>query len=385
MSVGNYTEQIERTEPEAVVLFGILFHNVTFQGALEWAIRRMREGKPAVIATVNVDFVMQAWEDADLHETLLEADLVVADGAPIVGLSSRFGPQLRERVTGSDLTPILARACAKEDFGIYLLGAGPGVALKAGRVLCEQNPRLRIVGCHSPPVSPLSKMKHSDILRQLEAAQPHLLLVALGAPKQEKFIRQNLPYWKVPIAIGVGGTLDFLAGVQWRAPTLVQKIGMEWLWRLATDPTRLLRRYHLNLAFLVSALVRLLFLKLRGLIASDFLHDAGASLQEDFERLDARLVELEHLGKLEARDCRMRWILVNLGRRHWLESGELAQLVAFARDFRRIGGRFSVLCPSKTLENFFRVCHLDRFIHIFATAQEALFKIKKTSLDVGPK
>lgn len=383
MNVQNYAGLTEQTEPEAVVLFGILFHNVTFDDALEWALQRMRDGKPAVIATVNVDFVMQAWEDADLHETLLEADLVVADGAPIVGLSSRFGPRLRERVTGSDLTPMLARACAQEDFGVFLFGAGPGVPQKAASVLCAQNPGLRIVGCYSPPMAPLSEMRHEEILRQLDEAQPHLLLVALGAPKQEKFIRQHLPYWSVPIAIGVGGTLDFLAGIQWRAPLLIQKIGMEWLWRLATDPIRLLRRYHLNLAFLFCALVQLLFLRLRGLVAADFYYVSAAPFQEDFERLDTQLVDLEHVDGLELAYSRMRWILVDLGRRHWLESSEIAGLVTCARKFRRNGGRFSVLCASKTLRDFFRVCHLDRFIHLFVDAREALYEIEKASVDVG--
>ena len=371
-------------EPEAVVLLGVLFHNVTFDDALRWALRRMREGRPSVIATVNVDFVMQAWKDAELHETLMEADLVVADGAPIVALSSKFGPRLRQRVTGSDLTPMLARACAQENLGVFLLGARPGVAQKAARVLREQNPGLRVVGCHSPPMAPLSGLGHEEIFRQLETAQPHLLLVAFGAPKQEKFIRQNLPRWNIPLAIGVGGTLDFLAGVQWRAPQLIQKLGVEWLWRLATDPARLLRRYYQNLFFLVQTLVQLLCLRARGMLSPELCSGSAESLQGEFKRLDTRLIDMEDFSEAEVGAMTERFVLVDLGSRHWLKSRELALLVTSARNLKRKGGRLSVICPSKTLRDFFCLCHLDRFIRLFSDSAEALREIEQASSEGGP-
>jgi N-acetylglucosaminyldiphosphoundecaprenol N-acetyl-beta-D-mannosaminyltransferase len=225
-------------------------------------------------------------------------------------------------------------------------------------------------------------MRHADILRQIKAAQPHLLLVALGAPKQEKFIRQNLPHWDVPVAIGVGGTLDFLAGVQWRAPLVVQRLGIEWLWRLGTDPLRLLRRYYLNLFFLARVLGQLLFLRLKGLLASEFHYVSSETFKEDFECLGTLLVDLEGLAEVDLADATERWILVDLGRRHWLKSNEIARLVTSARDVRRNSRQLLVLCPSKTLRDFFRVCHLDRFIRLFADAREALCEIQK-SFSIG--
>lgn len=362
---------------EAVVLFGILFHNVTFDDAIAWAVARMHSGKPAVIATVNVDFMMQAWADKELHETLLEADLVLADGAPIVWLSKKFGAGLKQRVTGSDLTPLLAKECAREDFKIFLLGGAPGVAEKAGEVLRNQTPGLRIAGTHSPPVCMLSEMNHEDILQQLNDVEPHLLLVAFGAPKQEKFIRRNLPFWRVPIAIGVGGTLDFLAGVQWRAPQIIQKMGLEWLWRLSTDPRRLLRRYYGNALFLASALIRLLFLRAHCKFNSPRRPFCSKRLSYLFKSAPAQLLELQDLALLSPPMERGHWAVINLSSRSWLDSRELAVLVLSARAFKKAGGEFSVLCPSGPLQKMLRSCHLDRFIHLFPDAQTALNRINE--------
>lgn len=377
MNTGN-AAQAHTHPPEAVVLFGILFHNVTYEDAIAWAVARMRSGKPAVIATVNMDFVMQAWADKELHETLLEADLVLADGAPIVGLSEKFGPRLKERVTGSDLTPLLAKECARENFKVFLLGGAPGVAEKAGEFLRNQNPGLSIAGTHSPPVSPLSEINHEDILQQLKDVRPHLLLVALGAPKQEKFIRRNLPFWRVPIAIGVGGTLDFLAGVQWRAPRIIQKMGLEWLWRLGTDPRRLLRRYYGNALFLASSLSRLLLLRAHGEFHTPRRTFCSKRLSYLFENTPAQLLELQDIALLNPPTERGQWAVINLSPRKWLDSRELATLVLAARTFKKAGGKFSVLCPSGPLQKMFLACHLDRLIHLFPNPQTALYRIKET-------
>ena len=120
-------------DPTPLVLFGIPFHDVTFDEAVAWSVARMKAGRPSYIATANVDFIMQAWADPELQRILLEADLVIADGAPIVWASGKFGPKLRERVTGSDITPMLAAACAKESLRIFLLGGGTGVAERQRR------------------------------------------------------------------------------------------------------------------------------------------------------------------------------------------------------------------------------------------------------------
>lgn len=362
----------------AIVLFGILLHNVTFSDAIAWSVSRIRSGQPAVIATVNVDFVMQAWQDAELHRILLEADLVLADGAPLVGLSSLFGPRLRERVTGSDLTPLLAKECAKEQFKVFLLGGQPGVAERAAAVLVKKNPCLRISGTSSPPMLPLSEMDTREIVAEINAAQPDLLLVAMGAPKQEKFIHRNRPLWEVPLAIGVGGTLDFIAGVQWRAPRLVQKMALEWLWRLTTDPKRLFKRYFLNAIFLFNALLRIQLLRLYSLFEKRAPNVYCIKPGTTPQTLKAQTLPLEHIASIKPPTPPNNWAVIDLGPRKWLNSRQIAELVLAALSFTRAQGHFSVLCSSCALQSLLKTCHLDRVMHIFPNMEHAVRRISAT-------
>ena len=250
------------TPPPTVVILGIPFHNVTFQEAVEWTRARILSRRPGYIATVNIDFVMKAWRDPELQRILLEADLVVADGIPIVWLSGFLGPRLKMRVTGSDLVPMFAEMARASGFSIFNLGGAPGVAEKAAGVLTERYPGLRIAGCYSPPMADVLNMNHADILARIEAANPDLLLVAFGAPKQEKWVNLHVHRWNVPLAIGVGGSLDFLAGTQQRAPRMVQRLALEWLWRMCSDPPRLVNRYLRNITFFLHALVDLTHIRL---------------------------------------------------------------------------------------------------------------------------
>lgn len=318
----NTTSKPSALNPRPLVLFGVPFHDVTFAETLEWCVARMRSGVPACMATANVDFLMQATRDPELQRILLEADLVIADGQPIVTLSGKFGPPLRERVTGSDLTPMLAAACAREGLRIFLLGGAPGVAEKAAAVLVERNPGLVIAGTYSPPLASLLEMNHADILARLRETRPHLLLVAFGAPKQEKFINLHLRSWNVPLSIGIGGTLDFLAGAQTRAPRLVQRIGFEWLWRMGTNPKRLFKRYAENIGFLFTAVSRQR--RLLGSEPGPALTPDPAQDWTDLERTDQRVA------------------LFSLGSRATLSSEELGRLVRAEAALRRREGRLVV-------------------------------------------
>ena len=247
--------------PVPLVLFGVPFHNVTFEEALQWVVDRVRSGKPGVIATANLDFLVLAQTDPELREVLYDADLVIADGFPPVKLAPFFGPALKGRVTGSDITPMLAARAEKEGISIYGLGAAEGVAVKAMEVLKKRHPDLKVAGAWSPPYAPLDKIDHAEILRRLDEAKPDILFTAFGAPKQDKFNHLHVKAWNVPVSIGIGGTLDFIAGVQTRAPVWVQKLQCEWLWRWGTDPKRLTKRYVTNIGFLIRAIWLTLQLK----------------------------------------------------------------------------------------------------------------------------
>ena len=237
-----------------LVLFGVPFHNVTFEEAIQWTVDRVRSGKPGFIATANLDFLVLAQKDPGLRDVLREADLVIADGFPPVKLAPFYGPALKGRVTGSDITPMLAERAEKEGLSIYGLGAAEGVAAKAMEVLKKRHPDLKVAGAWSPPYAPLERMDHADILRRLAEARPDILFTAFGAPKQDKFNHMHVNEWDIPVSIGIGGTLDFIAGVQKRAPVWAQNIHCEWLWRWGTNPRRFTKRYAANIAFLMRAI-----------------------------------------------------------------------------------------------------------------------------------
>ena len=171
----------------------------------------------------------------------------------IVRLSPFFGPRLKSRVTGSDLVPKLAECAAREGFSVYGLGSADGVARQALEVLKIRNPELKVAGYYSPPFTPLLEMDHRDILQRLERAGPDILFVALGVPKQDKFISMHVRGWNIPVSIGVGGSLDFITGRQKRAPVWMQQLKLEWLWRLCGNPKRLFSRYVSSVRFLLSA------------------------------------------------------------------------------------------------------------------------------------
>lgn len=243
------------------MILGIPFCDVSFEDTIEWIRQQVHSRRPSYIATANMDFLMQAWRDPERQRILLEADLVVADGMPIVWLSRTLGHPLRERVTGSDLVPMFAELAARQGFSIFGLGGAPGVAERATARLAERYPGLRIAGCYSPPKADILQMDNTGILARIEDSSPDILLVAFGAPKQEKWVNMHIRRWKVPVSNGIGGSLDFLAGMQKRAPRVIQRLGLEWLWRMLSHPRRLVRRYVANIAFLFRTTCRLLLLR----------------------------------------------------------------------------------------------------------------------------
>jgi N-acetylglucosaminyldiphosphoundecaprenol N-acetyl-beta-D-mannosaminyltransferase len=199
------------------------------------------------IATVNADFVIKAQEDPELRVILQEADMATADGMPLVWGARLLGVRLPGRVTGADLVPALAAVAAEKGYSLYLLGGSPGVPARAAEVLRARYPTIRIVGAVAPPFAPVLNIDPA-LVEDIRNAQPDILLVAFGNPKQEKWIAMHAPELGVPVMMGVGGTLDFIAGVTRRAPEWMQRSGLEWVYRLVQEPRRLWRRYMVDLA-----------------------------------------------------------------------------------------------------------------------------------------
>lgn len=219
----------------SIRILGVRVDNVTMQEALARLHAMVLEGNPHQVVTVNPEFIMRAQVDEAFRQVLEEADLAIPDGQGLLWGAKWLGQPLRERVAGSDLVPLIAQESAKRGYRLFLLGAAPGVAERAARVLMERYPGARIVGTYAG--SP-SLEEEDEIVARIVAAQPDFLFVAYGAPAQDLWIHRNQPRMRVPVAMGVGGTLDFIAGVRKRAPLWMRKHGLEWLYRLIQEPRR---------------------------------------------------------------------------------------------------------------------------------------------------
>jgi N-acetylglucosaminyldiphosphoundecaprenol N-acetyl-beta-D-mannosaminyltransferase len=217
---------------------------------LDQAVERITDflwsGRPHQVVTANLDFLSIAERNAEFRQTINDADLAVADGMPLVWLSRLRGQPLPERVTGVDLVDACCGIAEDTGHGVFLMGAGPGVPQAAAQRLLERHPGLRVVGTYSPPMGPLRRKEDARMVRMIQDAQPGFLFVALGAPRQDLWIRSHLAELNVPVAMGVGCVFDLLAGVSNRAPEWMQTGGLEWAYRLAREPRRLWRRYLLN-------------------------------------------------------------------------------------------------------------------------------------------
>jgi N-acetylglucosaminyldiphosphoundecaprenol N-acetyl-beta-D-mannosaminyltransferase len=214
------------------------------------AVRRIRgfldAGGTHQVVTVNLDFISIAQRDPVFRATINEADLAVADGMPLVWVSRLRGRPLAQRVAGVDLVDQSCQLAAELGRRVFLLGAAPGVAEAAGRTMEARYPGLRVADVYAPPFGPIPRAEDDHIVRRIEQAAPDFLFVALGAPRQDLWIRAHHGRLHVPVAMGVGCVLDLLAGVVRRAPGWMQGTGLEWSYRLVQEPRRLWRRYILD-------------------------------------------------------------------------------------------------------------------------------------------
>lgn len=196
----------------------------------------VRERTPRQVVTADSSMVVMAQRDEQLREIVNRADLVTPDSIGILWACRRRGIHLPERVSGVDIVIRLAQESARSGLRLYFLGAHPGVAEAAVRRLQACYPGVQVVGCHHGYFDAQSE---SEVVYAIQQARPDVLCVAMGIPKQEKWIRRHLLALQVPVCIGVGGTLDVLSGRVSRAPLWVQRMGMEWLWRVGQNPRKI--------------------------------------------------------------------------------------------------------------------------------------------------
>lgn len=224
---------------EKAFILGANVDIVDFKQALQRIKQLIKGGTPTHIITLNAEILYQAQDNEDLLNVINAADLVTPDGIGIVWAGKKLGYPFSERVTGIDLLYLICEEAAQESWRIYLLGAAPNVAETAGKQLTLKYPGLKICGCHD---GYFAADETDKIVEDIKKSQPDILFVALGAPKQEFWIKEHKEDLSVPVLIGVGGSFDVVAGIKERAPEWVIKGNLEWLYRLVKEPSRFKRQ-----------------------------------------------------------------------------------------------------------------------------------------------
>ena len=216
-------------------ILGVKVDSLTMEEAVARIEHFMDERVPTMVATANAEMIMRATKDKELMDILNTAALIVPDGAGTVWAARHLGVNMPERVAGYDLVQELLKAAPMKGRRIFLFGAGPTIAEKAKAKAENLYNGIKIVGTHDGYFDAEEELK---IVEQIKNAQPDLLLCALGVPKQEKWLAKHLTELNVPVSIGVGGTLDVMAGIVKRAPRWMQKAKLEWLFRGLLQPRR---------------------------------------------------------------------------------------------------------------------------------------------------
>jgi N-acetylglucosaminyldiphosphoundecaprenol N-acetyl-beta-D-mannosaminyltransferase len=228
---------------------------LTFAQALDAVEALVRGGRGGFVVTPNVDHVVMADRREDFRAAYADAALSLADGKPIVWSAALLGVPSVEKVSGSDLVPPLMERAAARGWTVWLVGAGPGVAEAAAERLRAGG--VRVVGTSSPMVKAVGPDPEGEAAAEaIRASGAQLVLVAFGAPKQELWMHRHRARLAPAVLLGVGATLDFVAGRIRRAPTWISNAGLEWLWRLAREPRRLWRRYLVDDPAFLSILLR---------------------------------------------------------------------------------------------------------------------------------
>ncbi|MCC6190726.1 MAG: WecB/TagA/CpsF family glycosyltransferase [Anaerolineales bacterium] len=219
----------------SVTLLGLPVHAITMAETLAWIEAAVTQRVPRQICTANPEFLMAARRDPEFHRVLAGADLVLPDGVGLLWAARYHGRRLPERVAGSDLIYRLAELADRHGWRLYFLGAAEGVAPAAAAALQARWPGLVIAGAFAGSPGPAGE---DALVERVRAARPDVLLVAYGAPAQDKWIARHKDRLGVPVSLGVGGAFDFVVGVAQRAPRWVQRLGLEWLHRLWRQPWR---------------------------------------------------------------------------------------------------------------------------------------------------
>lgn len=221
--------------------------NLTMDEALDAIDALIKKNNNSYVVTPNVDHIVQLETNRELQDVYANAALILTDGKPLLWIAKWYGTPIKEKLSGSDLFPLLCERAAKRGYKMFFLGAAEGVAAKAAENLAKRYQGLQVVGTYSPPFGFEKNQEEMEkIISMVKEAKPDILIVGLGCPKQEKFMYHHCKELEVPISFGLGASFDFEAGNIKRAPRWMANHGLEWLFRITQDPKRMARRYLVN-------------------------------------------------------------------------------------------------------------------------------------------
>jgi N-acetylglucosaminyldiphosphoundecaprenol N-acetyl-beta-D-mannosaminyltransferase len=260
-------------EPARVNILGVGVSAINPSTALHTIGRWIAAGEPHYVCVSGVHGVMESQRDATLRQIHNRAGLVTPDGMPLVWLSRLKGHRTVARVYGPDLMLDCCRLSVERGYRHFFYGGMEGVPELLARRLTERFPNLRIVGSYSPPFRALTPAEDEAIVRRINDAEPDIVWVGLSTPKQERWMAEHRARLRAPVLIGVGAAFDFHAGLKRQAPAWMRRSGLEWLFRLVTEPRRLWKRYLVNNPLFLG---RLLHQTLRQ-------HEYGAVRRRDVE------------------------------------------------------------------------------------------------------
>jgi N-acetylglucosaminyldiphosphoundecaprenol N-acetyl-beta-D-mannosaminyltransferase len=238
--------------PDTREILSFSFHALEWPGLFSYLDGIVREKRHCQITVLNAHSIVTARRDTAFRKAIEGSQLVLCDSVPVLWLSRALGKSLPARLAGPDLCERLCRLAEKRCYSVFFLGATPAVLEKIVRRMKSLLPALRIAGVYSPPLrEKFSSEECDDMVEAVNKASADILWVGLTAPKQEKWIYENLPRLNCKVAVGIGAAFDFIAGTYRRAPAWMQRAGLEWLFRFSQEPRRLWRRYVLSSAVFV--------------------------------------------------------------------------------------------------------------------------------------
>lgn len=222
-------------------------NNLSMKDCLEAIDSLVLQDKKSYVVAVNVDVIVKIEDDPYLKKIVDDADLVLVDGKPLQWIAKYQGNPIKEKISGSDLVPLLLKQASDKGQSVFIIGGKDGIAQKAKLNIEKSNPKIKIVGTYAPPFGFEKDQNELDkINSMISDCHPDIVIACFGCPKQEKWISENYLKYEAKLSVCAGATVDFLAGNVKRAPKWISNIGFEWFYRFLQEPKRLFRRYFVD-------------------------------------------------------------------------------------------------------------------------------------------